>query len=342
MSKISVIVPIYRVEKYLNQCIESVVNQTYKNLEIILVDDGSPDNCPKMCDDWAKKDKRIKVIHKKNAGVSQAVIDGIKNATGEYFAFLDSDDYVSPNFIEKIYTNMKETGADIGVCNYIEVYDSREEKVDTIKENIVIEKGKDIENCVCTYAGWNGFYIAPCRWNKIFNRELICESLEYVNREIFMGEDLNMTFYAMAKANKVVFINDYLHYYRQITTSLSKTKRNNWNNYKGVIEQLFVINEKEKLNLEELIYKNYIQAYIKESVNYAVENYKRKEFKEFLSDEYLQKYAKAMPTNKLKMKIYYWGIRHKNIFLIKLAIRINSIILHFKKRSKSHKKLKKA
>lgn len=95
---ISVVVPIYKVEKYLDRCVESIVKQTYKNLEIILVDDGSPDNCPKMCDEWAKKDKRIKVIHKKNGGLSDARNAGLDIMTGEYVTFVDSDDYILPSF----------------------------------------------------------------------------------------------------------------------------------------------------------------------------------------------------------------------------------------------------
>lgn len=97
---VSVVLPIYNVDKYLDRCIKSVVNQTYRNLEIILVDDGSQDNCPILCDEWAKKDNRIKVIHKKNAGLGMARNTGIKNATGEYICFFDSDDYVEINTIE--------------------------------------------------------------------------------------------------------------------------------------------------------------------------------------------------------------------------------------------------
>ncbi|MCH5320896.1 MAG: glycosyltransferase, partial [Eubacterium sp.] len=92
--KVSIIVPVYNVEKYLNRCVESIVKQTYTNLEIILVDDGSPDNCPAMCDAWAERDSRIKVIHKENGGVSSARNIGIDNADGDYISFVDSDDYV--------------------------------------------------------------------------------------------------------------------------------------------------------------------------------------------------------------------------------------------------------
>ena len=99
--KISVIVPIYNVEDYLHRCVDSIINQTYTNLEIILVDDGSPDNCLKICDEYAKKDSRIKVVHKKNGGLSDARNAGLEIATGEYIGFVDSDDYISLYFYEK-------------------------------------------------------------------------------------------------------------------------------------------------------------------------------------------------------------------------------------------------
>ena len=101
--KISVVLPIYNVEKYLNRCLKSVVNQTYKNIEIILVDDGSTDQCPELCEEWSRKDKRIKVIHKENAGLGMARNTGIENATGKYICFFDSDDFISLNAIETLY-----------------------------------------------------------------------------------------------------------------------------------------------------------------------------------------------------------------------------------------------
>ena len=96
---VTVVIPVYNVEAYLDRCVQSVVNQTYKNLEIILIDDGSPDNCPAMCDAWAQKDKRIKVVHKENAGLGYARNTGIEHATGEYICFFDSDDYVAPTLV---------------------------------------------------------------------------------------------------------------------------------------------------------------------------------------------------------------------------------------------------
>ncbi len=113
---LSVIVPIFKVEEYLDRCVESIVNQTYKNLEIILVDDGSPDNCPQMCDSWAEKDNRIKVIHKENGGLSDARNAGLKIATGEIVSFIDSDDWIELDMFERMLNRMIEDDSDIASC----------------------------------------------------------------------------------------------------------------------------------------------------------------------------------------------------------------------------------
>ncbi len=113
MDLISVIVPVYKVEAYLNRCVESIVNQSYSNLEIILVDDGSPDRCPEMCDVWSQKDKRIKVIHKENGGLSDARNAGMAIATGTYIGFVDSDDWIDRDFYEKLLLTLKENHAQL-------------------------------------------------------------------------------------------------------------------------------------------------------------------------------------------------------------------------------------
>ena len=121
----SIIIPVYNVERYLNKCIESVVKQTYKNFEIILVDDGSPDSCPRICDEWAKKDDRIVVIHKGNGGLSSARNAGIKRAKGQYIGFIDSDDYwTESNFLEKIKDIVTENSVDVILFEYKEVDES--------------------------------------------------------------------------------------------------------------------------------------------------------------------------------------------------------------------------
>ena len=125
---VSIILPIYNVEKYIDRCINSVVNQTYKELEIILVDDGSPDNCPKICDEWAKRDNRIKVVHKKNAGLGMARNTGIENAHGEYICFFDSDDYIALDTIKKVMQTASQTEADLILFGHYEVDKNHHEK----------------------------------------------------------------------------------------------------------------------------------------------------------------------------------------------------------------------
>lgn len=146
---ITVIVPVYKVENYLDQCVESIINQTYKNLEIFLVDDGSPDTCPKMCDDYGAKDPRIKVIHKENGGLSDARNAGTNVATGEYIAFIDSDDCIHEKYIEILHRLIEENDADISVCNNIRFVD----KLPPITTEI--EKVKVLSN---TEAMKNMFY----------------------------------------------------------------------------------------------------------------------------------------------------------------------------------------
>ena len=163
---ISVIVPIYNVEKYLNRCVDSIINQTYKNLEIILVDDGSPDNCGKICDEYAKKDKRIKVIHKKNGGLSDARNAGIDLAKGKYIGFVDSDDYIEKDMYSYLYNLVLENNAQISICNWYEVNEN--ERIDkNIKFNdFTIGKDRAIEMLI------QDKIIKNYAWNKLYDISL--------------------------------------------------------------------------------------------------------------------------------------------------------------------------
>ena len=125
---VSVIVPVYKVERYLDRCINSLVNQSYSHIEIILVDDGSPDKCPQLCDEWALQDARIKVVHKKNGGLSDARNEGLRKSSGKYICFVDSDDYVSTKFVETLYELLHEYNTDMSAVSHKNVF-SEEQKV---------------------------------------------------------------------------------------------------------------------------------------------------------------------------------------------------------------------
>ena len=142
-SLITVIVPVYKVEDYLDRCVKSIVRQTYENLEIILVDDGSTDRCPEMCDAWAHKDKRIRVIHKENGGLSEARNVGMKNANGDFIGFVDSDDWIAPEMYERLVTALQRDGSDIAACSVQIVWeDGRPGGLLTIQKSCILDRNE--------------------------------------------------------------------------------------------------------------------------------------------------------------------------------------------------------
>lgn len=165
---ISVIIPIYNVEKYLDKCVDSVIKQTHKNLEIILVDDGSSDNCPKLCDKWAKKDKRIKVIHKENGGISDARNVGIDSAIGRYIYFLDSDDYIDEDMLENLYNDMIKNKSKISTCGFIYETENKKETY-YCKENYV-ENSEQVLKRI-----FQDNDISICLWDKLYQSDLFDE-----------------------------------------------------------------------------------------------------------------------------------------------------------------------
>ena len=165
---ISVIVPIYNVEKYLARCVDSIVNQTYKNLEIILIDDGSPDLCPQMCDDYAEKDSRIKVVHKKNGGLSDARNAGMAVATGEYISFIDSDDYVSDDFFECLLDVMNKENSDIAECSVVKFYEDN--RFDEFSDDLSV-KTYDTQDAMSALIAENPFHQHV--WNKLYKTKLV-------------------------------------------------------------------------------------------------------------------------------------------------------------------------
>lgn len=165
---ISVIVPVYNVEKYIEKCVESIIAQTYTDLEIILVDDGSTDNSGKLCDLYASKDERIRVIHKENGGLSDARNVGIEQSTGEYLSFIDSDDYIHPQMMEILYRNMQEYGADLSMCDSLEVAENEEFVFEKIcnRVRVVEHPLEELRN--------NAAKISVA-WNKLYPRKMFDE-----------------------------------------------------------------------------------------------------------------------------------------------------------------------
>lgn len=213
MCKLSIIVPVYNVEQYLTKCIESLLAQTLKEIEIILVDDGSTDKSSKICDQYALKDERIKVIHKTNGGLSEARNKGIEAAKGEYLGFLDSDDWVETNFYQYLYKLIQNTRADIAQCDFVYAYD----------ESIKIEFNNIVKENVYTGIEALGLlYGSECVrtvvvWNKIYRRELF-KNIRYPKGKLY--EDEFTTYKLIYQAKKVVDSNVSMVYYRQRKDSI--------------------------------------------------------------------------------------------------------------------------
>ena len=209
---ISVIVPIYNVEKYLARCVDSIVNQTYKNLEIILVDDGSPDSCPQMCDDYAEKDSRIKVVHKKNGGLSDARNAGMAVATGEYISFIDSDDYVSDDFFECLLDVMNKENSDIAECSVVKFYEDN--RFDEFSDDLSV-KTYDTQDAMSALIAENPFHQHV--WNKLYKTELVKDIPYAVSK---LNEDEFWTYQVFGRANKVSKLNKTMYYYFQRNSSI--------------------------------------------------------------------------------------------------------------------------
>ncbi len=217
---ISVIVPVYNVEQYLSECIKSILNQTYTNLEILLVDDGSTDNSGIICDEFTSMDNRIKVIHKINGGLSSARNVGIESAHGNYYSFIDSDDYVENTFLECLYRKSLQEDADICECSFF-----RLKMNNMIRERIFDYETLDHETAVRRLLAipYESFVVI---WNKLYRKELF-DKIRFPEGKLH--EDEYTTYKLLYEANKVAYVNMNLYIYRirdkSITNSEFNSKR---------------------------------------------------------------------------------------------------------------------
>ena len=223
---ISIIVPIYNVEKYLKYCLDGILKQSYKNLEIILVDDGSTDRCGQICDEYAMIDERIKVIHKPNAGLADARNTGLKYAIGNYIGFIDSDDYIYPSFYEELFALIKKYNADIAECEFKRINESNIENCKEILNNenekrIIVEKEENnTEALELLYGPRLQPYIKKVVvWNKLYKKDLLDNVSFPVGK---LHEDEYTTFQIINKAKKIISTNRVLHGYIQTNNSIMR------------------------------------------------------------------------------------------------------------------------
>ena len=328
---VSVIVPVYNVEKYLDRCLNSIVNQTYANLEILLIDDGSPDNCPTICDEWAKKDKRIRVIHKKNAGLGMARNTGIENSSGEYFIFCDSDECIEPELAERCYAAAVKYGADTVLYGMNRV-DSSGRKVSSkipysAKE---VYTGEEIKNIVLPAITANApedemlKYIDLSAWASFFSARLIHESgWRFVSEREIISEDVFSLLGLYKNVKTVSVLSEAFYNYYMNSSSLTQVYRSDrFDKIKDFYQKSIILcdecgyNEEIKRRIS-YPFMAFTTAAMKQVMAAGELGYKQKRtvIKEIISDNYVQNGVRNAYINSSNAKRRLLGrfILNKNV-----------------------------
>lgn len=299
---ISVIVPIYKVEKYLSKCIESILKQTYGNLEIILVDDGSPDKCGEICDDYALKDKRIKVIHKQNGGLSSARNVGIDISEGEYIGFVDSDDYIEPYMYEKLYYAIEQNNCRLSVCNINYVFENGKiiPKCDKEKDKVM-----DFEEAITEMNTYRIFDMGA--WSKLYHKDLFKTIRFPIGK---LSEDFFVMPQIFDLAQKIVYISTPCYNYLQRQNSITKSKKINYDFIEAAFKQMNFLDVKYP-QLKVLSHTAYASAnltvydfYIKNGVKCSKDNVR--EFKSAIRENksYIKKANFLSKAKKLQFQFF--------------------------------------
>lgn len=290
---ISVIVPVYNVEDYLMRCVDSLTGQTYKNIEIILVDDGSTDRSGDMCDYYEKEDNRIRVIHQENGGQSKARNKALDIAKGEYYCFVDSDDYVANDYVEKLYKALKDNDADMSYCDFIKFTgESADGAFDKVEESTIITK-TSTELLKIMHLEPDELYVVV--WGKLFKKELF-EGIRFPEGRIC--EDLAILYKLYKRVNKAISISDILYYYFRNNVN-SSTYSINEKFYKDVF-----------LTLEEEIefFKN---------ENIDLLDYPKRTYMYWIMDYYIKLYKNGEQAKLSKLHKKYKSL-YKGVKTIKL------------------------
>lgn len=322
---ISVVVPVYNVEKYLNRCIDSILNQTFKQIEIILVDDGSTDNSPVICDEYCDRYENIKVIHKKNDRVAAARNDGIKLATGKYIALVDSDDWIEPNMLEEMYNKAEEFHTDITMCDFRKVGVESEHTVSQpIREGYYDRDMIESELFPCLIMFENiEFPPTISNWTCLFRREFLIENNLFYDEDIHYCEDSIFGSKAMYNANGFYYMKNiyFYNYFYNPNSTTSTCNMKKWDSYLIINQRLkeyfkdskFDFSRQIKINMLYFTL-NFLGEIGKSSLDF---NEKRKLCKELFSKECVKNTFKdfKLPSVNYKLKIILLMIKYKMSFI---------------------------
>lgn len=217
--EISIIVPVYNVEKYIKRCIDSILAQSFSDFELILVDDGSPDNCPAICDEYATMDSRIRVVHKVNGGVSSARNTGLAMACGKYILFCDSDDYVDSSWCQELYNAVSDNPASCVVSNFMRVHQDRA---------VAKIPPEQLPEGVISYYEMFLMELSGATWNKIYDNEVLAKNNIRFDSNLRIGEDIDFNVRYHQCCNRIIYINKPLYYYCDTPESALNSYHSDW------------------------------------------------------------------------------------------------------------------
>lgn len=323
MVTVSIIIPVYNVEEYIEKCIESLIQQTFSDIEIIVVNDGSTDNSGLICDDMANKDSRIKVIHKNNQGVSSARNVGIKNSKGKYIHFVDADDTVEKNIIEKLVNKMKEKNMDLALCGYRRLYIEHGCKMKTKEYDVKHFEGsiKDI-GFLLEHLLKNGLIQGPC-W-KLFKKEIIEKYNIKFPEEYSFGEDTIFVYKYLLYCKEISIVPGCLYNYidHQSNSLSSQVGKDKMNTYLE-IHQLLKANLL-KHDICEL--KSVTDNLLCESIVSSLGEFYKPNYLVKKEHRYIQ-IEQIINNDYLVSKFKRYKGKHKQIYLIKYMLNIKNVLL---------------
>lgn len=251
LPKVSVIVPVYMVEPYVRQCIDSILNQTFSDFELILVNDGSMDNCGEICNEYAERDKRIFVIHQENMGLAGACTTGINKSNGEFLCFVDSDDYVDEDYIERMVIEQEKTNSDIVCCQEIREYVNYIEKAWSLRLPSGTYELSCLYNKLINDGSLGGKVISNNKVCKLFKSNIIKNNLKYYRKDISHGEDQQIVLACLLDCKKVSLLSDFYPYHYRINANSITGKYNPdlWVSFLKLNEHIrYITREKDKYN----------------------------------------------------------------------------------------------
>lgn len=319
MAEVSIIVPVYQVEKYIRQCVDSILAQTFTDFELILVDDGSKDKSGQICDEYARMDKRVKVIHKENGGAADTRNRGMDQAVGNYVMFVDSDDYIAPTMLECLYRNMLNENADIAACNYLYFYENDRQKDFATNVKSEVLTGAEIFYYRKNERNY-GFWTVV--WNKLMKRQTVGKvrfrSGKYYEDEFWANEIYQMDI-------KIVTIQECLYYYRQHENSTMRQKKiaRSLDLIEAYQERIYIYLKEQKYAEQAYKVLVYSLEYLEESKRLITNEDERKKYiqAEKLTRDIVNQLKKRKLSRVQKVSLVFLGINPCLVFSVGIKFR---------------------